>query len=132
MSGRGHDGAFDVVVVFELIEHRLWPRRLLPVVATEVGAVPEVVEDGITGYVVPPLDPQAMAEAVLRMLGDPALRERMGRAGRGRAVRRFSVERCAQVHLQAYDHALRRLRVVVHPTAGGERSGDIAGPACGP
>lgn len=80
----------------------------LPVVATDVGAVSEVVEDGVTGYVVPPLNPEALAEAALRLLRDPALRERMGRAGRERAVERFSVERCAQVHLRAYDHALRR------------------------
>ena len=79
-----------------------------PVVATDVGAVSEVVEDGVTGYVVPPLNPEALAEAALRLLRDPALRERMGRAGRERAVERFSVERCAQVHLRAYDHALRR------------------------
>lgn len=80
----------------------------LPVVATDVGAVPEVVEDGVTGYIVPPLDPQAIAKAALRLLRDAVLRESMGSAGRERAVGRFSVERCAQVHLQAYDHALRR------------------------
>jgi glycosyltransferase involved in cell wall biosynthesis len=78
-----------------------------PVVATDVGAVAEVVEDGVTGFVVPPLDPPAIARAALRLLDDVALRERMGRAGRARAVERFSVERCAQVHLEAYDHALR-------------------------
>ena len=80
----------------------------LPVVATNVGAVREVVEDGVTGYVVAPLDPEAIAEATLRLLRDPGLRERMGRDGRARAVERFSVERCAEVHLKAYDHALRR------------------------
>jgi glycosyltransferase involved in cell wall biosynthesis len=80
----------------------------VPVVATDVGAVSEVVEDGVTGYVVPPLDPEAIAEAALRLMQDPALREGMGRAGRQRALERFSLETCAQVHLEAYDHALRR------------------------
>jgi len=80
----------------------------LPVVATNVGAVAEVVEDGVTGYVVPPLDPKAIAQASLRILGDPALRESMGRAARARAVQRFTVDRCAQVHIEAYDRALRR------------------------
>jgi glycosyltransferase involved in cell wall biosynthesis len=80
----------------------------LSVVATGVASVPEVVEHGVTGYVVPPLDPRAIADAALRLLRDPALRESMGRAGRRRAVERFSLERCAQVHLEAYDHALRR------------------------
>jgi glycosyltransferase involved in cell wall biosynthesis len=80
----------------------------LPVVGTDVGAVAEVVEDGVTGCIVPPLDPQAIADAALPLLRDPALRKSMGRAGRQRAVARFSLERCVQVHLQAYDHALRR------------------------
>ena len=78
-----------------------------PVVATDVGAVREVVEDSVTGFVVPPLNPQAMAEATLRLLTDADLRGRMGRAGRQRVVERFSVERCVEVHLQAYDYALR-------------------------
>jgi glycosyltransferase involved in cell wall biosynthesis len=80
----------------------------LPVVATDVAAVSEVVEHGVTGYVVPPLHPRAIAEAAVRLLRDPTLRESMGRAGRQRALERFSLERCAQVHLEAYDHALRR------------------------
>ncbi|MDE3097660.1 MAG: glycosyltransferase, partial [Chloroflexota bacterium] len=80
----------------------------LPVVATDVGAVADVVEDGVTGFVVPPLDPPAIARAALRLLDDAALRERMGHAGRARAVERFSVERCTEVHVQAYDLALRR------------------------
>ena len=78
-----------------------------PVIASDVGAVSEVVEDGVTGYVVPPLNPQATAEATLRLLSDADLRGRMGQAGRERVVERFSVERCVEVHLQAYDYALR-------------------------
>lgn len=79
-----------------------------PVVATDVGAVAEVVDDGLTGHVVPPLDAQAIARATLRILCDPATRERMSRAGRQVALERFSVERCAHIHLEAYDHALDR------------------------
>ncbi len=80
----------------------------LAVVATDVGAVSEVVEDSVTGYVVPPEDPQAIAEATLRLLRDDDLRARMGRAGRKRTVERFSVERCVDVHLQAYACAVRQ------------------------
>lgn len=80
----------------------------LAVIATDVGAVREVVEDSVTGYVVPPEDPQAIAKAALRLLRDDDLRARMGRAGRKRAVERFSVERCVDVHLQAYACALRQ------------------------
>ena len=79
-----------------------------PVVGTDVGAVADVIDDGVTGYVVPPSDPEAIADAALRLLEDAPLRERMGRASRVRAMERFSLERCAQTHLEAYDHALRR------------------------
>ena len=79
-----------------------------PVIATDVGAVSEIVEDRVTGYVVPPEDPQAIAEATLRLLRDDDLRARMGRAGRERTVERFSVERCVDVHLQAYACALQQ------------------------
>ena len=81
-----------------------------PVIATDVGAVREVVEDSVTGYVVPPLSPQAIAGATLRLLTDADLRGRMGRDGRERVLERFSVEICVKVHLQAYDYALRRRR----------------------
>ena len=63
-----------------------------PVVATAVGPVPEVVADGETGLLVPPGDPAALAEAILRVLGDPGLAERLGRAGRDRVQRTFRLE----------------------------------------
>ena len=53
-----------------------------PVVATAVGGVPEVVLDGQTGVLVPPSDPAALAQAILRLLGDPSLAQRLGAAGR--------------------------------------------------
>jgi glycosyltransferase involved in cell wall biosynthesis len=55
-----------------------------PVVATRVGGLAEVVDDGVTGRLVPPGDPEALAAAVLEVLGD---REAMGAAGRERARR---------------------------------------------
>ena len=54
----------------------------LPVVASDVGAVAEVVADGETGYVVPAGDEVALAGAVARLVADPGLRERLGKAGR--------------------------------------------------
>jgi len=54
----------------------------LPVVATDSGAVPSVVEDGITGYVIPMRDPEALAARVSDLLSDPGERERMGTAAR--------------------------------------------------
>ena len=84
----------------------------LPVVATDVGAVREVVEDGRTGFVVPPLDAQALADAILRTLGDDEARASFGRRGRARAIERFSAEECARVHLEAYEYVLRKRRAV--------------------
>jgi glycosyltransferase involved in cell wall biosynthesis len=63
------------------------------IVATRAGGIPEVVEDGLTGILVPPHDHRAMAEAIVGLLGDPPLRQRMGEAGFRRAREGFTVER---------------------------------------
>jgi len=60
-----------------------------PVVATDAGGLPEVVENGVTGYVVPKGDAAALAVAIDRLLADDALRRKMGEAGRIRALGRF-------------------------------------------
>lgn len=65
----------------------------VPVVATDVGGNPEVVEDGATGLLVPPCDGKALAWGIGALLEDPALAARMGRAARERALARFSIER---------------------------------------
>jgi glycosyltransferase involved in cell wall biosynthesis len=78
----------------------------VPVVATRVAAVAEVVDDGVTGLLVQPEQPRVLAEAVLRLLGDEALRARMGVAGREAALERFDAERVADVYVQAYEAAL--------------------------
>ena len=57
----------------------------LPIVATRVGGIPEVVIDGVSGILVPRGDPSALAEALEGTISDPALRDRLGRAGRARA-----------------------------------------------
>lgn len=53
----------------------------LPIVATRVGAIPELVQDGINGLLVPPADPAALAAAIRRVLDSPTLQEQYGRAG---------------------------------------------------
>jgi len=58
-----------------------------PVIATRVGGVPEVVEDGVTGILVPPSNPAEMASAIMKILADPEMMERMGKEGRKRAER---------------------------------------------
>jgi len=67
----------------------------IPVVATRVGGMVEVVDDGVTGRVVPPDDPAALGDALVQLLGDAELRARMGQAGRQRAIDCFSWQRIA-------------------------------------
>jgi glycosyltransferase involved in cell wall biosynthesis len=64
-----------------------------PVVATRVGGVPDVVRDGIDGFLVEPGDVDAMAERLSALAADPPLRHRMGEAGRASVHERYSVER---------------------------------------
>lgn len=61
-----------------------------PVVCSSVGGIPDVVDDGETGFLVPPSDPDALAAALDRLLADPALAARMGEAGRALVRGRFS------------------------------------------
>jgi glycosyltransferase involved in cell wall biosynthesis len=63
----------------------------LPVVATAVGGTPEVVVDGITGLLVPRGDPEALRQAIARLMDDFDLRRRMGQAGRERVSSRFDI-----------------------------------------
>jgi L-malate glycosyltransferase len=67
-----------------------------PIVATTAGGIPEIVENGVTGLLVPPRDHAAMADAIVRMLKDAALSERMGAAGRERVTARFTVDRMVE------------------------------------
>jgi glycosyltransferase involved in cell wall biosynthesis len=78
----------------------------LPVVATDVGAVAEEIDEGGTGFVVAPLDPAGIAAALGRLVADAGLRERMGAAGRERALARFSSEIVVANRLRAYAAAL--------------------------
>ena len=63
-----------------------------PVVASAVGPIPEIVVDGVTGLLVPPGDPAALAEAIVRVLRDPELASAMGRAGRARVERELRID----------------------------------------
>ena len=65
----------------------------LPVIATSVGGVPEVIHDEITGLLVPPADPSALSATILRLLNDQELRNRLADAGHKHVIERFSFER---------------------------------------
>lgn len=78
----------------------------LPVIATAVGGVPELVSDRATGLLVPPRAPAALAAAIRELAGDPPLRQRMGAAGR-RYAERSSLDDCAARHETVYRTLLR-------------------------
>jgi starch synthase len=74
-----------------------------PVVASAVGGIPEVVDDGVTGLLVPPADPPALAAAVNELLADPERAQRMGLAGRERVLERFTWRAVAEKTLALYE-----------------------------
>ena len=77
-----------------------------PIVASKVSAIPEVIEDGVTGLLVPPADSVALAEAILTLWRESALREKLGSAGRERLRERFSLDQMVDRTEQVYADAL--------------------------
>jgi len=109
--------ACDLFVLPSLSEH--FGRVLIeamamarPIVATGAGGVPEIVTHGETGLLVPPAQPEALAEAVLTLLEDPAQAARLGRAGRRRVETEFSLSR----HVESVEALYREI-------LGGDRGG---------
>jgi glycosyltransferase involved in cell wall biosynthesis len=78
-----------------------------PVVATSVGGLPSVVEDGVTGLLVPPRDERALADALVTLLEDDELRHKMGDAGRQKLEREWAPEVIGPQHIEVYERALR-------------------------
>jgi glycosyltransferase involved in cell wall biosynthesis len=81
-------------------------RERLAVVATGVGPVPDIVSDGVTGRLVPPEDPDALAAAIAGLLADEGARRRAGEAGYARLAERFSPERMARETAAVYERAV--------------------------
>jgi glycosyltransferase involved in cell wall biosynthesis len=79
-----------------------------PIVATSTGGIPEIVEHGVNGLLVPPRDHRAMAAAIVRLLKDEALRRTMGTAGLGRVRAHFTVERMVAETAKVYDRVAGR------------------------
>ena len=79
-----------------------------PIVATRIGGIPEIVDDGETGYLVPADDPAALAYKIKALIADPARAERMGFLARERALKRFSIDHCADEFDRIYRGALER------------------------
>lgn len=106
---------FDIFVLPSLLEPQgIAPieamRARLPVIATRVGGLPEVVLDGETGLLVPPANPEALADAMRILLRDRDLRVRYGIAGRERFLRNFSVGRMKREITCIYHEIMEKTR----------------------
>lgn len=93
----------------------------VPVISTRAGAVPELIDDGVNGILVPVNDPLALAEAALELLDDPQKAEEMGRAGRRRVEQDFAWD----VIMPSWEELLERL-------AGGGDSSESRQPVSAP
>ena len=91
-----------------------------PVVASNVGGIPEMIEDGVTGLLVRPQDPEALATAIIRLLSDHQLADVLGRAGHDLVHDRFCVELMVAAVQDLYDEGASavRPREVTPATAG--------------
>jgi glycosyltransferase involved in cell wall biosynthesis len=74
-----------------------------PVVGTEIGAYREIVEHNVSGWLVPPSDPRALASAIRMMWNDPELRRRLGEGGRKRILQKFNWRKAAEETLAVYE-----------------------------
>jgi N-acetyl-alpha-D-glucosaminyl L-malate synthase BshA len=78
----------------------------LPVVATSVGGIPEIVEDGVNGFLVQPKSPESIAEKILELNSDRDLRRRLGEAARRTVLERYTAEKVVSQYLDIYDKVL--------------------------
>jgi len=73
-----------------------------PVIGTRIGGIPEVIEEGLTGKIVPPRDPEAVAKAICELFEDKQRRTAMGCAGRTRVEREFQISKTVQSYERLY------------------------------
>src|SRR2546428_14085853 len=78
----------------------------VPAVCSRVGGVPEVVRDGVEGYLVTPRDIKTMAARALEILTDPGRQERMGKAARERALSQFCSTRIIPLYERLYERVM--------------------------
>lgn len=102
-----HYEAFPVSILEAMVHGK-------PVVATAVGGIPEILIDGQHGLLVPPKDPQALADALIKLLADPEQMARFGAAGRQHAIQNYSAPHVTQMLGRYYDEILLRRAGVKH------------------
>ena len=73
-----------------------------PIVASDTGGLPEVIQDGVTGMLVPPEQPAALGAAIATLIADPTRRRAMGHAAHERAIQNYSPSRMAREYLTLY------------------------------
>ncbi len=81
-----------------------------PVVATNIGGIPEVVRNGMTGLLAPPKNEEALAEAVIQLLKNPEMARHMGKQGKLRVKEKFTLKKMVQEMEKIYENELARKR----------------------
>ncbi len=99
--------------------------RGVPVVASAVGGIPEVITDGVDGLLVPPASPPSLADALVRLARSPELRATLGAAGRRTVAERFSIDAMVRRVESVYEEEL--ARAGVRPTRPSVRAGSAPG-----
>jgi len=84
-----------------------------PVIASRLGALEELIEDGASGLLIPPRDPEALAGAIERLLSDPSLRERCTASGRRRVEQFWDAERMVERTLAVYEECRMRPNILI-------------------
>ncbi|MGD0336690.1 MAG: GT4 family glycosyltransferase PelF [Candidatus Omnitrophota bacterium] len=107
-------------VVLSTVTHEAFGRVIVeaqaagvPVVATSVGGVVDIIDDGKTGLLVPPAEPQAMAEAVMKIFKDPALARELAECAYKKVKEKYSVELMVKNTLEVYKDALTNFKILI-------------------
>ena len=107
--------AFDIFVLSSVPRSEGIPTAILeamscgiPVIATNVGSVTEVVEHRVTGLIVPPKNVQALSDAIISLYSNPIFLKQMSLNSRLKVLNHHTLERCTKSHTRAFLHATER------------------------